>query len=113
MIVCLDFDGVLHDAAHPKPGRRMGPPIAGAYEAVRALLRRGHVVLVHTARAQTEAQLVHVSDWLDYYGFPNEVRVVLAKPAADVYLDDKGLRFRGDWDATLVQVESYRRAHAR
>lgn len=96
MRICLDFDGVLHDAAHPIPHRQMGPPIEGALDAVR-ILRRHHTLVVCTARPRVE----HVCDWLNYYGFGfARSDVTNTKPQADIYLDDKGVHFE-DWLTTL------------
>lgn len=102
MKVCLDFDGVLHDAAHPVAGRKMGPPVDGAFEAVRALQRDGHDLIVQTARVMNEDRALHVHDWLSYWGFP-PLHISIGKPMADVYLDDKGLRFR-DWPSSLADL---------
>lgn len=94
MKICLDFDGVLHDAAHPVPGRRMGPPCAGALEAVQ-VLRRHHELVVCTARNDAD----HVLAWLTYWKFPR-LEVSMTKPLADVYVDDKGLHHQ-DWATTM------------
>jgi hypothetical protein len=100
LTICLDFDGVLHDAAHPLPHRRMGPPLPGALAAIEELQRQGHSLTVHTARVRTEEQLRHVEDWLAYFGFRN-VPVFLLKPMADVYLDDKAMR-HVEWEQSLL-----------
>lgn len=77
----------------------MGPPIMGAHEAVWRLVRQGHECSVHTCRAKQDFQRKHVEDWLAYFDFP-PLAVHVYKPDADVYLDDKGLRFL-DWKHAL------------
>ena len=99
MRICLDFDGVLHDSKHPNAGRKMGPPIDGALNGVYQLQAAGHTLVLHTARAQTEAQAQHIYAWLRFYGFPR-IAVSIPKPIADCYVDDKGLRFTS-WPITL------------
>lgn len=103
MRVCLDFDGVLHDPQNREPGYKMGKPVHGAMEACWSLVADGHVLSVHTARTQSGAHVGHVIDWLNYFGFP-VMLVTVAKPVADVYVDDKALRFV-DWVAASSALE--------
>ena len=103
MRICLDFDGVLHDHAHRAPGKKMGPPIDGAHDAVWRLVRQGHEVTVHTSRVKMIAAREHVERWLAYFDFP-PLAVHVFKPDADVYVDDRGLRHEGDWDVTMVKL---------
>lgn len=105
--ICLDFDGVLHDAAHPVPGRKMGPPCDGALECVKQLLRHGHELVVETARVHNEERALHVHDWLAFYGFP-ALPISIGKPMADVYLDDKGLHHI-DWDTSMSAIKTIAR----
>lgn len=99
MRICLDFDGVLHDAQHPLKGRKMGPPIDGALQGVYQLKAEQHTLVIHTARAQTEAQAKHIYAWLLFYGFPR-IAVSVPKPIAHVYVDDRGMRFTS-WPLSL------------
>lgn len=95
MRVCLDFDGVLHNPHDREPGHRMGKPVHGAAEACWSLSAQGHELVVHTARTSEERHVGHVADWLLYFHFP-PMAISVCKPQADVYLDDKALRFV-DW----------------
>jgi hypothetical protein len=110
-VICLDFDGVLHDSAHPIPHRRMGPPISGALEGVQALQRAGHRLIIHSARCHDDARVDHVYSWLHYFGF-GHIDVSLTKPMADVYLDDKAVRFTS-WDQLHHQHEWYNALNAK
>lgn len=92
-IICLDFDGTIHDPDNREPGYRMGKPVEGALEAVQYLLSQGHTLMIHSARVQSHPQRTHVNQWLDYFGFPKELECVVEKPLADIYVDDKGYRF--------------------
>lgn len=86
-VFAVDFDGTIHDIKHPVPGRKMGAPIEGALVAIRELKKRG-TVIIFTQRGDDKA----VRDWLTFYQFP-WMEVTNIKPRADVYIDDKGLRF--------------------
>jgi hypothetical protein len=105
MRICLDLDGVLHDHKNPAPGRRMGPPIDGALESVRALIAQRHDLVICTASAGDGRGGFHyVHDWLRYFGFPPGIEVTCIKPDADVYLDDRGYRFRSWSPETLAEI---------
>lgn len=91
MLIALDFDRVIHDTDHPKPGRRMGEPMPGALEGVRQLIREGHEVFVHSTMAQNDAGYGAIEDWLKWYDFP-ALRIE-EKPTADVYVDDLAYEF--------------------
>lgn len=100
-IICVDFDGVIHDAAHPIEGRRMGAPIKLARTAVEVFIAQGFKVIVLTANVNHG----YIREWLAYYGFPPYITVTNVKPLADVYIDDKAVRFEGDWNRTMYEVE--------
>ena len=35
-------------------------------------------------------------------------RTKVGKPIADIYVDDRGLQFQGNWDETLTQILSFK-----
>jgi hypothetical protein len=92
VIVALDFDGVLHDPYDREPGRRMGRPLEGALEACRKMADAGHQLVVFTVRAKDQQSTEHVTAWLRHFGFP-PMAVAITKPAADVYIDNRAIRF--------------------
>jgi len=101
MRLALDFDGVLHDAAHPKEGRRMGGPMPGAKEALEQLGVR-HNVIIHSCNRPSV-----IRDWMKYYQIPyHSIWEGQGKVAADLYVDDKGYHFTGDWLEVLKMVNS-------
>lgn len=87
MILAIDFDGVIHDAKNPVPGRRMGPPMEGAKDSMTALKLFGHTLIVHSVWAGPAME-----DWLRYYQIPYD-EVTKLKPSADHYIDDKAIKF--------------------
>lgn len=95
MIIALDFDGVIHDFKHPV--KRMGPPISGAREALDELA--GNEIIVFTQRRDLQV----VREWLDYFDFNLEVTNM--KPNADVFVDDKAIRFKS-WSQTLGELRN-------
>lgn len=106
--IAVDFDGVLHDVrpvVRPA-GKRMGPPIAGAKQAMQMLHDLGHELIIYTCRARTSnsipASTAHVEDWLEYFQIPFD-SVTALKPVAAVYVDDHGLYFER-WSDALVEI---------
>jgi len=103
VIICFDFDGTLHDPDNREAGYRMGKPFVGAVELCTVLAAQGHQLLVHSCRATQDHHRGHVYDWLRYFKFPNML-VCVQKPKADVYVDNKALRFDGDWSHLAVAL---------
>lgn len=77
----------------------MGLPIPGAVKAVRDLKSMGNQIIIFTVRGDSK----HVRDWLQYYNVPFD-SVTNVKPPADVFIDDRAVGFRGDWEATMKDV---------
>lgn len=87
--IAVDFDRTIHDIDHPVAGRRMGPPLDGAVEGMKALVAKGHTLVIFTARPDP----THVEAWMRFYEIPFS-RVTNIKSADfDVFLDDKAVRF--------------------
>lgn len=98
-IIALDFDGVLHSA----PGGYTGPipegaPVPGALEFVKAEYAKGTELVVFSVRAGRGGleAVTAIELWLGDNGFP-PIPVTGTKPHADLYVDDRGWRFTGDF----------------
>lgn len=107
--VCLDFDGVLHSYRSGWCGADVipDPPIHGTREAVERI-RQVYRVVVYSARCSTEAGREAIANWL----LKNEIivdEVCEHKPQAFVYVDDRAVRFRGDWDDLLDEIRDFRK----
>jgi hypothetical protein len=80
-IVCVDLNGVL-----------------------RRLHERGFRVVVFTTRWANDAWR-----WLAEHGLDRWVSEVTdRKPAAQVFVDDRAVCFRGDYEATLEEIARFR-----
>jgi len=109
--VTLDFDGVLNtqrtqrdddDPAAPIPD----PPTVGAREAVAQLRSWGYEVVVLSARtSEAPRALDAMETWLKEHDIQVDA-VVREKLPSDIYVDDKGFRFEGDWGAMLAFLAS-------
>jgi hypothetical protein len=104
-VLCLDFDGVLHDhdgLEWTGEADIFGPPIHGAKEAV-DFLRTRYSVAVHSARCGTPEGRQSIVNWLAMYGITVD-EVCEHKPAAFAYVDDLGVPFYGDWSEVIARV---------
>lgn len=107
--ISVDFDGVIHSFANGFTGHiPFDPPVPGAREFITWLLEDGWGVYIFTARARQEEGRSGVKAWLRHHGFP-ELLVTCTKHDCDIYLDDRGIRFLGDWDAikTVIKYRGY------
>jgi len=126
MTVALDFDGVIHRYSKGWQGGVIyDPPMRGAIAAVREIMSV-EAVVVFTARTDLDAvcvwlrardiECVSQGEWdaerpVGEHGnaFWNEKERVLVtnrKPAARVYLDDRGVTFgKGGWDQAMKDMD--------
>lgn len=104
--IAVDFDGVIHQYSRGwADGTIYDPPIAGAIEGLRSLMKN-YAVFVHTTRDPKQ-----VSEWLNYQGIPTElyihddahtfwygqdsILVTNFKLPAIAYIDDRAYFFTG------------------
>jgi hypothetical protein len=102
LMLAIDFDGVIHDKAHPLPGMRMGAPLPETAETMERLYNGGAQLIIFTVMATSPAGHKAVADWLDYYHIRYHV-ITAIKPNADYFIDDKAIRHT-DWASTLASL---------
>jgi hypothetical protein len=107
--VCLDFDGVLHSYRSGWRGASVipDPPIHGTREAV-ARLRQQYRVVVYSARCQSAEGRRAIEAWLRKHDIQVD-EICEHKPPALVYVDDRAIPFRGDWEQVLVEIRQFRK----
>ena len=110
--ICIDFDGVLHDYSQGWLGDNVfGKPVENADKGTLKLKEQGWTIIVFTCRGNTP----ELREWLKKnnitYDYINEnpegVQNDTGKPIADIYLDDHGLKFNGDWDTSIKEIENF------
>jgi hypothetical protein len=107
--VCLDFDGVVHSYRSGWCGAEIipDPPIHGTREAI-ARLRKTYRVVIHSARCHSDEGCQAVIAWLKKHEIEVD-EVCRFKPPATVYVDDRAVRFQGDWDRAIAEISDFRR----
>ena len=102
-IVCVDFNGVLDAYQGWRGAHHFDGPRPGAREFLEGLSSRGYCVVVFTTRYAPD-----VWRWLDVHGLADlVVDVTDRKPPAHVFVDDRAVCFRGDFESTLREIEQF------
>ena len=100
-LISVDFDGVIHSYKRGWTGEiPEDPPVPGALEFIKSIIDMGYDVVIHSARAQEPKGLKGIEKWLSQHGFP-DLKVTAEKPHAEAYVDDRGIRFNGDFNKVL------------
>lgn len=107
--ICLDFDGVIHSYRSGWQGEAViaDPPIHGVREAIMHL-RKNYRVVIHSARTATDLGCQAVRDWLAKHDIVVD-DVCQTKPPAIVYVDDRAIPFKGNWDDTIADINRFRK----
>lgn len=102
MRICFDLDGTICYTRKENESYSDVEPIPGAIETLRKLKTDGHYIIIHTARHVKTCnnnlgmivakQGKTLFDWLDKHQIPYD-EIWFGKPLADLYVDDKGLKF--------------------
>lgn len=93
--LCVDLDGTL---AVVTEDYAAAEPIEGAQEALQGLRSDGWVIIIYTARHFNHWKTT--TEWLSRNGFEYD-QLVFGKPPARIYIDDRAIRFNGNWKSTL------------
>lgn len=98
--IMVDLDGVIcsEEQFHDRP---LATIIPGAREALARLRAAGYVVVVYTARSWGEYRVT--KKWLDDHGLEYD-GLQMGKPVADLWIDDRALRFT-NWNDVLEQIK--------
>lgn len=111
--IALDFDGTVFAGEFTRADEVVGPAHPGAIDWIREQLDAGVMIIMHTCRLTPEYPGSYwkdhkdvrdvqaaLSKWLGQWLAEDELSMLrwwkhIGKPPADLYLDDKGLRFEG------------------
>lgn len=115
--ICLDFDGVIHSYRSPWQGPLVipDPPTDGLFDWLHEM-SKSYRLVVFSSRFSTpgamEVAAGWMADWRQVRGDPKkpfEVEFTAEKPPAVVYIDDRAVRFDGDWSRiTRESIDNFR-----
>jgi phosphoglycolate phosphatase-like HAD superfamily hydrolase len=87
--IMVDLDGTIctEERTFERP---LATLIPGAREALERLRAAGHTIIVYTGRGWPEYRVT--KQWIDDHRIPYD-GIHMGKPIADVWIDDRALRF--------------------
>jgi hypothetical protein len=108
--VAVDLDDTLleHEEGMAERGE-FGKPLPGAVKAMRELKSLGWRISIFTARIgddpnEAAALAQQIGQAVANMGIPFDDVWIGSKPRADYFVDNKAIRFNGDWDSVLLQL---------
>lgn len=102
--ICVDLNGVLDTYTGWQGTVTWHAPREGARSFLTELRARGHEVVIMTTRDPRETL-----EWLTRHGMDHLVaEVTNHKVSALAYVDDRAVRFDGDFEETLAALDRFR-----
>lgn len=112
MRICIDVDGVVCFTRREEEHYSEVKPIPRAVKSIQKLKDDGHYIILHTSRHMKTCegnigkivakQGRTLLDWLDRHKIPYD-EIWFGKPLADVYIDDKAVKFV-DWHTIAKEI---------
>ena len=97
--IAIDFDGVLNNYSGYDE-KELGTIRDGCKEFIEEI-SKDYTIIIFTSRNHT-----HVENWIRYYHLDKYIRnVTNTKPPAVAYIDDRGLRFNGNYTEILESLK--------
>lgn len=115
MRIVIDLDGTICHIKKSGQSYKDLEPMTGAIEFLRVLRKKGHYVIIQTARnmATCESNMGKVMknvgkitlEWLENYQVEYD-EIYFGKPNADIYIDDRSFRFENWADLSEEYLQS-------
>tara|TARA_R110002020_G_scaffold182598_1_gene378225 strand:+ start:7027 stop:7383 length:357 start_codon:yes stop_codon:yes gene_type:complete len=114
MRICIDVDGTIVPTRQQDQKYEDLVPFKNAVAAIQQLKANGHEIILLTARHMLTCnnnigkivakQGNILIPWLNKWKIPYD-ELHFGKPLADIYVDDRGMPFNGNWTKTLNNIE--------
>ncbi len=111
-VICIDFDGVI--AQIDGENKEVpGDVMPGASDATKGLKEEGYTIIIHTCRKDDKMLRKYLKDNEITYDYINENPdqpdgTNKGKPMADIYLDDRAIRFNGNWRWVMSDIANFK-----
>ncbi len=112
--ICIDFDGVIHDYSRGWLGIDVFDKVLpGASEATHRLHDAGYMIIIYTTRNDTPALRDFLNKNEICFDYINENPYQpngseYGKVKADMYLDDRGICFTGNWNDAIDKIFNFK-----
>lgn len=97
-MLAIDFDGVIH--SYTGGDGEFTPPVPGAIDFILRALERFEVC-IYSTRCGHPQNILGMQVYLSHHGLPPDalrrLKFPVHKPPAHVFLDDRAVRFDGEW----------------
>lgn len=113
MRICIDIDGTICTLRESYQTYLDLTPIQDAAQKIKELRQQGHYIILYTARHMKTCEAnvgkvlaiegYNLFVWLNKQGFEYD-EIWFGKPHADLYIDDKALRFEGSWQSIQDKI---------
>jgi hydroxymethylpyrimidine pyrophosphatase-like HAD family hydrolase len=112
--VAIDFDGTLNEYKEWGDGKIKNNPLEGAVEAINTISSLGYKVVIYTCRMNVEVnnvieQLPMLQNWLKENNLEFVEISMTGKPIADIYIDDRAIEFKGNWNEVTERIKNARK----
>lgn len=104
MVICVDLDGVITQGKHTYPNYSECEVNLVSVSALKHIKSLGHLIVIWTARWDEDRSLTE--KWLKDNGVYYD-ELIMNKPLADIYIDDRAMCFSGEWTAILSSIRIY------
>lgn len=111
--ICIDLDGTLTHFEEWKGEEYFGQVLPGASTATKTLHEKGWFIIIYTTRANKSILVRFLSANKIEFDAINEnpfqpTNAIGGKPIADVYVDDRALCFKGNWEQTIREISEFK-----
>jgi hypothetical protein len=111
MILCLDFDGVIHSYISGWKGAANipDPPVEGAYQFLKEAVKEFNKVYIYSSRSSQVGGIKAMKSYCKKY-FPHVAEFLEFpeyKPPAFLTIDDRAFCFKGIFP-TIEQIKSFK-----
>jgi len=106
--ICIDFDGTITNYQ----GYKGSPDIIedelnpGVIESINEL-KKDYKIIIFSVRATTSIGKVAIMKYLVKHNVYFD-KVTHEKLGADLYIDDRGIQYKGDWRQTMKDIKNFK-----